>query len=226
MTSRFAQSFIDKYLDPAESLSEVLFGVIMTLTFTLGAGILVRADDASAAQQLLIAALGCNVAWGTIDAAMYLGGQLFERGRLMRLGRAIRVAPDEASSLALVASEFDELMLGVSTPEERERLYRAIAANVRARPARGGAGLGRADFWGALASFWLVVLSSIPAAIPFLLIADARRALRVSNALLLALLFLVGYRWARHTPANPWLVGTGLLVAGVALVALAIQLGG
>jgi hypothetical protein len=225
VASLFAQSFIDKYLDPGESLSEVLFGVIMTLTFTLGAGILVRGDDASAAQELLIAAIGCNVAWGAIDAAMYLGGQLFERGRLVRLGHAIRRAPDEASSLALVASELDELMVGISAPEERERLYRAIAANVRARPPR-GAGLGLADFWGAVASFWLVVLSSIPAAIPFLVIRDAHRALRVSNALLLALLFFVGHRWARHTPANPWLVGTGLLAAGLALVALAIRLGG
>jgi hypothetical protein len=31
-------SIAEKYLDPATSLGEVLFGLIMTLTFTLGAG--------------------------------------------------------------------------------------------------------------------------------------------------------------------------------------------
>ena len=60
---------------------------------------------------------------------------------------------------------------------------------------------------GGLASFWLVFLASLPAAIPFLFMDDARQALRVSNAILVLLLFFVGYRWSRYTAGKPWLVG-------------------
>ena len=35
-------SFVNKYLDPATSLGEILFGLIMTLTFTLGAGLTIQ----------------------------------------------------------------------------------------------------------------------------------------------------------------------------------------
>jgi hypothetical protein len=36
------QSFVRRYLDPTESLGEVMFGLIMVLTFTLGAGLIVK----------------------------------------------------------------------------------------------------------------------------------------------------------------------------------------
>ncbi len=35
-----SNNFLDRFLDPGDSLSEILFGLIMTLTFTLGAGII------------------------------------------------------------------------------------------------------------------------------------------------------------------------------------------
>ena len=74
-------SFTNKYLDPAHQPREVLFGLIMTLTFTLGAGIMIQEEGREGARQLLIATIGCNIAWGIIDGALYMVGQLFERGR-------------------------------------------------------------------------------------------------------------------------------------------------
>src|SRR5437763_10673537 len=63
--------FVPKYLDPASRLGEVLFGLIMVLTVTLTAGLTV-ADGRAGVRQLLFAAIGCNFAWGIIDAVMYL----------------------------------------------------------------------------------------------------------------------------------------------------------
>ena len=83
-----------RYIDPNTSLSEVLFGLIMTLTFTLGAGIMIQEEGREGARQLLIATIGCNIAWGIIDGALYLVGQLFDRGRLRVLGQAVRQASD------------------------------------------------------------------------------------------------------------------------------------
>jgi hypothetical protein len=79
---------------------------------------------------------------------------------------------------------------------------------------------------GAFTSFWLVTLTSAPAALPFLVIDDLRVALRVSNGILLALLFLTGYWSAKFTLGNPWKVGLIFLVGGALLVAIAIPLGG
>ena len=218
-------SLMHRYLDPASSLAEVLFGLIMTLTFTLGAGIIVDDEGREGARQLLIAVIGCNIAWGVIDGALYLVEGWFDRGRQRRLGLAIRQAPDDQAAKTLVAGELDGLLGDVTAASDRESLYARIAANVRAKPLRAGS-LGKADFMGAFTSFWLVALTSAPAAIPFLLFDDARFALRVSNAILLACLFVAGHFWARYTLGKPWLVGLVLLVGGSALVSVAILLGG
>ena len=85
--------------------------------------------------------------------------------------------------------------------------------------------LSRDDWYGAIASFWLVFLSTIPAVLPFLIFDRRRFALRVSNALLLGMLFLVGYYWSRFTNGRPWLVGLLMLAAGGALVAVAMAFG-
>jgi hypothetical protein len=217
--------FVRRHLDPASSMGEVLFGLIMTLTFTLGAGLMLEQEGRDGARQLLIATLGCNVAWGVIDGVLYVIGQVFDRGRLRRVGLAVRAAPT-ADASALVAAELDGLLEPVTSPDERADLYARIAAAVRARPPAGSTRITRADFMGALACFWLVFFATLPAAIPFVFIDDPRLALRVSNGLLLALLFWAGYTWARYTMAKPAVAGLVFLTGGVALVGLAIALGG
>jgi hypothetical protein len=214
----------ERFLDPGDSLSELLFGLVMTLSFTLGAGIMVR-EDPDAARELLIATIGCNVAWGLIDAAFYVTGQVFERARLARLGRRIRAAASEAAAAAVVQEELEQLIDVTVDPGERADLYARMARYVRASRPRPNAVV-RADLWGAVGSFWLVFFGSIPAALPFLFIADAWIALRVSNAILIALLFVAGYRWAGYTTLRPLRTGLVFVVAGTALVLMAIALGG
>jgi VIT1/CCC1 family predicted Fe2+/Mn2+ transporter len=100
-----------------------------------------------------------------------------------------------------------------------------MARHVRAsQPQRYG--VVGADLYGAFASFWLVFFGSIPAAAPFLFIDDAWLALRVSNLILILLLFTTGFRWARYTLLRPRLTGLVFMIAGVGLVLVAISLGG
>jgi len=218
-------SLLDRYLDPASSLGEILFGLIMTLTFTLGAGILVEDEGRAGARELLIAVLGCNLAWGIIDAAFYLVDQWFDRGRRQRLGLRVRATTDDRAAAALVADELDEVVGNVIGAAERAELYARIVAVLRTTSVP-RATIKRSDLLGAFTSFWLVVLGTAPAAIPFVIFDDARLALRVSNAVLLAMLFVTGYLWARHAVGKPWRVGLGFLVGGTVLVAVAIALGG
>jgi VIT1/CCC1 family predicted Fe2+/Mn2+ transporter len=211
-------------LDPGERLGEALFGLIMVLTFTLGAGVEL-AGNRSATRELLIAALGCNAAWGIIDAVLHLMGRLSERGRRYRLARAIQAAPSGEHALALVDQELDEHIPSLVRPEIRAALDREVLERVREMelpPNR----VTRDDLGAALAVFWLVFLTALPAVIPFLLFRDALHALRASNAVLVGLLFYVGWRWAAYTGASPWRTGLFMMSLGVALVLVAIALGG
>lgn len=218
-------SIAEKYLDPGTSLGEVLFGLIMTLTFTLGAGLIIEEEGREGVRQLLIATIGCNIAWGIIDGTLYLAGQLFDRGRLRKVMQVVRDASD-ATATAAVANELDGLLENVTSADERKELYARIAKNIRSTSPAGPGQLTRADWLGGLASFWLVFMASLPAAIPFLLIDDPSVALRVSNGVLVALLFLAGYRWARYTIGRPWVAGLCFLLGGLGMVWIAVALGG
>jgi len=213
-----------EHLDPGERLGELLFGLIMVLTFTLGAGIEL-AGDREETRELLIAALGCNAAWGIIDAALYLMSRLSERGRLYRLVREIQAAPGSEQALALVDRELDERLPAIVRPEVRAALDAHVLERVRGlKPERNR--LTADDAWAGLAVFWLVFLTALPAVLPFLVLRDAQIAMRVSNALLVGLIFYVGWRWADYTGASPWRTGLFMALLGVALVLVAIALGG
>lgn len=68
----------NRLLDPMERISEVLFGLIMVLTFTCSFS--VAGAGRQEIRKMLLAALGCNLAWGIIDAVFYLMSCLSEQG--------------------------------------------------------------------------------------------------------------------------------------------------
>lgn len=71
-------------LDPVSRMSEILFGLLMVLTFT-GTFSVVNAGESSV-RELLIASLGCNLAWGLVDGCMLLLNRLAERGHACASG--------------------------------------------------------------------------------------------------------------------------------------------
>lgn len=218
------QSLAAKYLEPSEILGELIFGLIMVLTFTLGAGLVVGDGD-EAAREMLVGVVSCNLAWGLIDGGMYIMTALFDRSRNARLWSKVKQATGDQEALSLIAAWQEPQLIDVTSDATRTRLYQDMLSHLRqAEPAR--ARVTREDVYGAIASFWLVFLSAIPAVIPFLIFDSRHFALRVSNGLLLGLLFLVGYRWSHHTNGRPWITGLSMLAAGAVLVAVAMALGG
>ncbi len=211
-------------LDPGERLGELLFGLIMILTFTLGAG-LQSSVTREESRSLLIAALGCNTAWGIIDAALYLIERLSERGRIHRLVKRVKAAPHREGALALVTREVDRTIPPFVDPAVRAALGADLLEHAREttlEPNR----LTAADARAAIAVFWLVFITALPGALPFLVVRDARIAMRLSNALLIGLLFVAGWHWAGHIGAPRWRTGLVMMLLGVALVGVAIALGG
>ncbi len=86
--------------------------------------------------------------------------------------------------------------------------------------------LRRDDWLGALAVFLLVFFTTLPVALPFVFMDDVARAMRASNAVAVALLFLSGFGFGRVAGYRPWLTGLGMVVLGTILVAVTIALGG
>ena len=107
-------------LDPVSRASEILFGLIMVLTFTLS----LTATEAGRADVLavLVGMLGCNLAWAIIDAVMYLMGVAGERRLGITTLQAIRDAESPAAGRAIVANNLPPPILPALTASDLERI--------------------------------------------------------------------------------------------------------
>ncbi len=216
--------FIHRYLDPADSLGELLFGLIMSLTLTLGARLLSQRPDIEP-HELVVALVGCNIAWGIIDAVLYLMGSVFSRNMRVHFVRRLKGVKGEAEAMELISEEFGLEDAPNMSDEDRAAFHR-VALDIMRRAGTQRAQLRRLDFQGAAIIILLVSFSALPGALPFLFVEDGYIALRLANFIQVGLLFFVGYRWAEHTGANPWRTGLGIVALGVTMVLVAVALGG
>ena len=208
-------------LDPVDRVSEIIFGLIMTLTFTGGLSAATAGRDEI--RTMMFAALGCNLAWGLVDAVMYLVRLQVERARNLTLLRRLRngAPPDEAR--AIIADELPGRLGEVMRTEDLESIRQRLAA-LPELPDR--ARLVRDDYAGDFGVVALVVLATFPVVIPFMLISTVAPAMRVSNAVALAILFMAGWKLGRYSGVAPWRSGVAIAGIGVALVAITMALGG
>src|SRR5262252_1415710 len=109
-----------RVLEPNERISEVLFGLIMVLTFTGSLSIAQSGRDDIRA--MLIGALGCNFAWGIIDGVLYLMGSMAESGRKLALFRSLRHASDPDTACDLIAGSMPPLVASVMQPAELDAI--------------------------------------------------------------------------------------------------------
>jgi VIT family len=208
-------------LEPISRVSETLFGVIMVLTFTCSLSVAnVGRDDV---RLMLISALGCNIAWGIIDAILYLMGSLAEKGTGLKTFRAVRKATDPLQARSLIADALPSVVATVLEPAELDSMHQRLKA-LPEPPAY--ARLDRDDWRGALGVFLLVFLSTFPLTIPFIFMHNAGVALRVSNAIAIALLFVLGYAFGRISGRRPWWTGLAMVILGSVLVGICVALGG
>ena len=208
-------------LDPGERIAEVLFGLIMVLTFTGSLSIAEAGRDDVRA--MLIGAVGCNIAWGIIDGLFYLMGCLAERGRNLTTYRAVRQAADPGQAHQMLAELLPPFLAPALRLEELERLrQRLVGLQEPPEHAR----LNASDWRGAFAVFLLVFFSTFPVAVPFMVMDSAMAAMRVSNAVAIVMLFTTGFAYGRLVGRTPWTFGVLMVALGSALVALTIALGG
>jgi VIT1/CCC1 family predicted Fe2+/Mn2+ transporter len=212
-----ARQLIDRYT----LIAEVLFGLIMVLTFTGSLSVAdAGRDDVRA---MLIGALGCNLAWGIIDGIFFLMESVSEQGRGIRALRALRNARDQAAAHEVIVDALPPMVGASVSPTEceniRQRLLQLPAPPSHPR-------LGKNEWLGALSVFFWVFVTTFPVAIPFIFMDQLGRAMRVSNAIAIVLLFMTGYAFGKLAEFKPWLSGIAMVVVGSIVVAATIALGG
>ena len=170
---------------------------------------------------MALAALGSNLAWGLTDAVMYLIDTDVTRNRLVELVKHVRATPDPAKAEALIADAVPERLADAVGP----RVFEAIRVHLLNLPDL-RAGLDADDYRGAGETGLLVILATLPIVLPFFVMDNVLVALRVSNGVALATLFLSGWVMGRYASGTPWRAGLAMIAIGIALVLGIIALGG
>jgi hypothetical protein len=210
-----------RVVEPAERIAEVLFGLIMVLTFT--GSLSVAEAGREDVKAMLIGALGCNLAWGIIDGLFYLMGCLAEKGRNLATYKAVLSATDDDEARRLIAGALPPVVLSLLTTEELDSL-RERALRLPAPPDR--AKLDGQDWLGGWGVFLLVFLATFPVALPFMFLDGATLAMRTSNAVAVGMLFVAGYAYGRIIHRSPLAVGVAMVFIGLVIVTFTIALGG
>jgi VIT1/CCC1 family predicted Fe2+/Mn2+ transporter len=210
-----------RVLDPIDRISEVLFGLFMVLTFTGTLSVLDSGRDE--VRTMLVAAIGCNIAWGFVDGVMYVLRNLVTRGRKARLLRAVRAGSRPEAAHRLIGDAIGGLRAALTTADlERVRQWIVAQPVQDAETVR----VTRPDLLGAVAVFLLVFLSTLPVVLPFVFVADAVAAKRISAAVAIVMLFLCGHAWGRYAGFKAWRAGWVMVLLGLGVELIVIALGG
>jgi VIT family len=210
-----------RLLEPMERISEVLFGLIMVLTYTCSFS--VAGAGREEVRTMLVGALGCNLAWGMIDAVFYLMGSFSAFGQGILKLRALRQVANPTEAHQIIADALPPLLVSVLSSADLEHMRQELnrLPDLPSHPR-----LRKDDWLGAIGVFLIVVLATFPVAIPFAVISETRLALRVSNAIAIVMLFLTGYAFGRHSGQRPLAMGLAMVFLGSVMVAITISLGG
>jgi hypothetical protein len=208
-------------LSPIDRISEVLFGLIMVLTFT--GAISAATNGREEIRDLLWAALGCNVAWGLVDAIMFLMNNMIERGHYVQALKNIKKSSDAETSREILKEELQPVVAALMTDAQLDQL----TDKLRELPTPSSKHLlGWKDMAAGIQIFMLVFLCTLPVALPFAIFQEISFAMRVSNGVALLQLFIGGYLLARYAGFRKVLTAGVYAIIGVLLVSITMALGG
>jgi len=210
----------ERLLDPIDRISEILFGLIMAVTIV--GGLSIASAGQAEMQTVTQAALGCNIAWGLVDAVMYLVRTWVERTRRKVLAKRI-VGADTATAHRLIAKALPEHVAALAGPEGVAGMHRRL----RQLPIDRMAALEPRDYLAAFGIFLMVVIATFPVVAPFLLMGEPVLAMTLSRLITIAMLFLSGYGLGRYAGNDrPLWIGLVAALFGAMLIMTVKALGG
>jgi len=208
-------------LNTMDRVSEILFGIIMTLTFTCSIGIANTKN--TEIRQLIIGAISCNIAWGLVDAIGYIVSTIVQRSRNRTILNSVLTTSDADKARKDISDSLPPSIASVLEAADLEQIRKKLAnlpdSALQVR-------LTTRHLKKSLMIFLLMFISTFPIVIPFIFIRDTQLALRISNMIAIVLIFLCGWSLAKYVGSNKWLMSFGMTLVGVVLVLITIALGG
>lgn len=208
-------------LNPMDRAAEILFGLIMALTFTCSIGIANKGQ--TEIRQLLIGAIGCNLAWGLVDATMYLIGVLGRKNRNKIIFNSIQNSSETDKARKYISDALPPMVASAMGSEGLEQIRSQLINLELTTP---DVRLTAHDIKKAIALFFLIFISTFPVVIPFVFIHDTKLALRVSNGIAIVMMFLCGWSVAKYVGFSKWIMSVAMTLIGIFLVGVTIALGG
>ncbi|MBX7041493.1 MAG: VIT1/CCC1 transporter family protein [Ignavibacteria bacterium] len=207
-------------LNTEDRVSEILYGLIMALTFTCTLSI--TKSDKTIVNDMLIGALGCNIAWGIVDAVMYLLTTLTDNVREATVFNFVQKTKDTEKARQFISDAIPSTIASVLQPDELE----VIRKNSSKMPPAEIKRLDSKNFVTAVEIFVLVFLSTLPVALPFIFISDLNIALRTSNSIAILMMFSCGWILGKYAGRKRFLMGIMMSLIGAIFVVITIALGG
>jgi VIT1/CCC1 family predicted Fe2+/Mn2+ transporter len=208
-------------LNTMDRVSEILFGIIMTLTFTCSIGI-ANAKNTEI-RQLIIAAISCNIAWGLVDAISYIVSTIMQRSRNRTVLDSVLTTSDANKARKYISDSLPPSIASVLEATELEQIRNKLAklpdSTLQVR-------LTTRDLKKSLMIFFLMFISTLPIVTPFIFIHDTNTALRTSNLIAIIMMFFCGWSLAKYVGINKWILSITMTFIGIILVFITIVLGG
>lgn len=208
-------------LEPSERYLEVMFGVIMALSFT--SAVSVSHEGAAEIEHLLWAVICCNVAWGIIDGLTFLITSMISRSRKSVVYNSIRYAKTKEEGMALAKEQIQPLLSGIIPDDQVKDIYDKI---MKLPPPPKHYLFNLTEVKGAVIIFLINFFSTLPVALPFLILSDAIQAKLISDIISVCILFYCGYALANYSGFRPWLGGLGMVLIALCFFILTLLLGG
>jgi hypothetical protein len=208
-------------LDIDDRISEILTGIFLILSFTCTFSVI--KSDTSSVIDMLTGGILSTVAWGLIDAGMYLFTTLIDKEHNLSIIRYVRKSKNQEKSRNAIIDALPPVITGLMKPEEIERLREKI---IKLPEPENIYRLKSNDYKSALRIFLLVFFATIPISVPFLIIKDLQTALRISNIVAILMMFFCGFALGKYVCRNRIVTGIITSLIGIGLVTITIALGG
>ena len=172
---------------------------------------------------LAAASLGASIAWGLVDAAIFV---LAAKGTRLRWWHITTNSDPHSMVARKWAHEALEqtFLHNLSSSTRSGILNEIVAEGARAQPSNPR--LRREDWLTGAAVFLVVVVAGLPAIAPLLLFSDADVGSWVSYGVAMLMLFALGAHWGPAHGLNRLRSGVAMLAIGACLTGLVIVLGG
>jgi hypothetical protein len=210
-----------RLLSPVDRIAEIFFGLIMALTFTCT--ISVMESDRAVVKDMLIGAITCNVAWGFVDAIMYLLMSVTENGRNLTIFNFVRTTSSVDKAHLFIADALPPVIASTMEKHDIENIRRKLL-QIPEPPT--SSKLTFKDYKRAAGIFLLVFLSTFPIVVPFIFINNLQVALRTSNVIAILIMFSCGWIWGKYAGRSRIVMGMLTSLLGIVLVLITILLGG